>query len=571
MSILKNTDPYPRKNLSFLTNKKLGLAIAFLLNSILAFSQEVTVIEFFKDSNIQQYKGVEWHLSKKFIPSNKYSKAYLRIDLGCATYGCCAWDYLYQGFITKGSDTSEKSRIEIARLITPYSSFMRKNRQGYDSLWSHPYIYDVTDYLTYFEGDATYMAHTGGWDDKGKFGFKHTVSLILVHGENFNKVDQVLPHLKGAYRYHDSSQFEEFLKPYSFEANDLTKTYKYRMIFTGHDQQGEFSPINSYLRINDSLVSLKRLWKTDCDQNAIQPQSGTWIFSRCNWCPGEKVKEIEWNISPYIKPGVNKIDFVLGKIESDDSIIRANYLISSQIIRYENLPPYNAELVDVVSPNKDPRYKTYNPTSSNVNVLVRNTGNFPIRNLHFEYFTSLGEFRKFSWAGFIAPFHDTMITLPMIWTSADFGSNQFFVRMIRSTQNRPIDFDQKLVSFTSPPLYRVDKLRFELELPKDSTISVFHIYDQKDSLIFQDSISSLKGFYVIEKKYLSGNYRLELLDYEPKFLCGDGLGFWYSSRVHGKKVGSFKILNGDNNTLLKAFNPDFGRKISLSFRLGSNP
>jgi hypothetical protein len=528
---------------------------------------DTVVIRFFTDSNIQQYKGAEWHHAKVKIPSGKYSKAYLKIDLGCASYGCCAWDYTYQGYLSSSKDSSVKARIEVARLITPYSSFMRRSKQGYDSLWSHPYVYDVSDYMDLLKDSVFYSALTGGWDDKGKFGFKHTVSLILVRGQNLTPSSRKLNFLNGHYRYSDSLQFDSLIPTTKFIVTKNDKNVKFRMIFTGHDQQGEFSPIRCYLRINGDEIFSKRLWKEDCDRNAIQPQSGTWIFSRCNWCPGEKVEEIEFDVTPYLKEGENDVDFCLGKIETTDSIIQANYSIYSDLIFYESKPLYNAELVDIVSPNQDSRYRIENPTTDGVKIKVKNVGTHPIKNLHFEYFTSLGGFRKYSWAGRIPVDQDTVLRLPMIWNSADFASNWIFVRMIRSTQNRENDIDEKKVYFKSQKAFPSQNLLIELETTNDSTTNDLAIYDTSNKLVFTKKYVNNKSKYIDNITLPKGNYRLELKDYDAKFQCGDGLGFWYSSRVYNKTTGAFRIVDADTKKILKVFNPDFGGLLRYSFRL----
>ena len=144
-------------------NKGTQLFLIFLsFHSAIAAQDTVKVI-FFQDSNIQQFRGAEWHRIQKNIPFGNYQKALLKIDLGCATYGCCAWDYTYKGYFSKKINDTSYEDIEVARLITPYSSFMRKGRYGYDSTWSHPYIYDVTDYLPLLRnGFHHYSANTGG-------------------------------------------------------------------------------------------------------------------------------------------------------------------------------------------------------------------------------------------------------------------------------------------------------------------------------------------------------------------------------------------------------------------------
>lgn len=63
---------------------------------------DTTVINFYTKYDIQQFLGPQWHKNFKYIdPTKKYKKAILKIDLGCASYGCCAWDYTFRGFIGK--------------------------------------------------------------------------------------------------------------------------------------------------------------------------------------------------------------------------------------------------------------------------------------------------------------------------------------------------------------------------------------------------------------------------------------------------------------------------------------
>jgi hypothetical protein len=278
--------------------KGIKLFLLFTLFHSAITAQDTVKVIFFQDSNIQQYRGVEWHRIAQKIPKGNYSKAILQIDLGCATYGCCAWDYTYRGFFSEKISDSSYKDIEVARLITPYSSFMRKGRYGYDSTWVHPYVYDVTDYLPLLKGDSViYSASTGGWDDKGKFGFKHTVTLYLIKGDTLRNPVRVIPAFQNNYRYNDSSQMDSVIQPFKFRLRKGENYAKIRSIITGHDQEGEFSPIQFYVKLNGKQIYQKRLWKTDCDKNPIQPQSGTWIFSRTNWCPGEKVNEIEVHLA----------------------------------------------------------------------------------------------------------------------------------------------------------------------------------------------------------------------------------------------------------------------------------
>jgi hypothetical protein len=312
---------------------------------------------------------------QKDFPAGSYEKAILKIDLGCATYGCCAWDYTYRGFFSKKISDSSYKDIEVARLITPYSSFMRKGRHGYDSTWVHPYFYDVTDYLPLLKGDSIfYSAYTGGWDDKGKFGFKHTVTLYLIKGDTLRNPVNVLPAFQDNYRYQDSIQIDSMIKPFRFKLRPGENFAKLRTIITGHDQEGEFSPINFHVRLNGKPIYQKRLWKTDCDQNPIQPQSGTWIFPRTNWCPGEKVNEIEVHLADLKLESDNEIEIYFGKIETESKEIHAIYSIESHVITYRYKDSFDLALVDIISPSRNPNYRMHNPSCSRIRFLIKNEG-----------------------------------------------------------------------------------------------------------------------------------------------------------------------------------------------------
>ena len=82
-------------------NKGTQLFLIFLSFHSAIAAQDTVKIIFFQDSNIQQFRGAEWHRIQKNIPFGNYQKALLKIDLGCATYGCCAWDYTYKGYFSK--------------------------------------------------------------------------------------------------------------------------------------------------------------------------------------------------------------------------------------------------------------------------------------------------------------------------------------------------------------------------------------------------------------------------------------------------------------------------------------
>lgn len=525
---------------------------------------DTTQIVFFLDSNIQQFRGVEWHRIAKKIPKGTYQKAILKIDLGCATYGCCAWDYTYRGFFSKKLNDTLYKDIEVARLITPYSSFMRKGRYGYDSTWSHPYLYDVTDFLPLLKNDSVfYSALTGGWDDKGKFGFKHTVTLYLIHGDTLRNSVRVLPAFQDNYRYRDSAQIDSLIQPFRFKLKGRERYAKLRTIITGHDQEGEFSPINFHIRLNGKPIYQKRLWKTDCDKNSIQPQSGTWIFSRTNWCPGEKVQEIEVSLPELYLDRENEVDIYFGKIQTESKEIHALYSVESHIITYGYKDSFDVALVDIVSPSRNPNYRMYNPSCSQIKFLVKNEGIMPVDSVLVAYSNEKGK--------------DFQIKIPISLTSYESGIVNFFdeglnggymnLRLFKNHKDPKSKYNDALSIGFPTPKFPTQKLVFEIATTNDSSTNKLHISDGGGKLIFNKEYYNNTQIYRDTVSLAEGCYHLELTDYDKNYECGDGLSFWYSSKVVGKTSGIFKIYDGKTGHLLKVFNPDFGGKINFEFRI----
>lgn len=538
------------------------LTLSLLFSGVISAQDTVKVI-FYQDSNIQQFRGVEWHRIAQKIPRGNYSKAILQIDLGCATYGCCAWDYTYRGFFSEKISDSSFKDIEVARLITPYSSFMRKGRYGYDSTWVHPYVYDVTDYLPLLRGDSLiYSASTGGWDDKGKFGFKHTVTLYLIKGDTLPNPVRVIPAFQNNYRYNDSSQMDSVIQPFKFRLRKGENYAKLRTIITGHDQEGEFSPIQFYVKLNGKQIYQKRLWKTDCDKNPIQPQSGTWIFSRTNWCPGEKVNEIEVHLPDLMSYEDNEVEIVFGKIQTESKKINALYSVESHIITYEYKDSFDVALVDIISPSGNPNYRMYNPTCSKLQLLVKNEGTEMVDKIIVKGEDNQSLDFRYNFDTKLMPYQSEIFTIPL-----DSKTNYYKLTLEKNNQNRNTKNDIKVSNGLTTNSWRTKSYIFEIATTNDSSNNVLVLRNGNEDTILKKDYFNNKTTYRDTIQLVPNCYHLELFDYDKNYECGDGLSFWYSSRVMKKTSGIFKIYDTNTGKLLKVFNPDFGGKINYEFRV----
>jgi hypothetical protein len=558
---------------------------------------DTTKINFFTKYDLQQWKGTWNHKKFDFIDPNKsYKKAYLVLELGCASYGCCVWDYNFHALIGQpltGYDTlrfgkldsvtwnskltvldslwvtRKSSNIEVARLITPYGTYMRAGSNGYTNNWTHPYIFDVTDYLPLLKDSAGLIIQSGGYD--GKKGFNLTANLILIEGTAENKPKQVLKAYGRSFTFQNETQIDTLIKPFKFKLSSTEKQAKFRTIVTGHGAQGEFSPVEYYIKMNGQEIFSKRLWRIDCDKTHIQPQGGTWIFSRCNWCPGEKVIDFDIDLTPYLKPNdSNEIWISFRKMETTSATIQANYSVSGNIITFENKPQYDIALVDVIAPSKDKTYFLHNSLCQGPIVKIRNEGTKAVTEAYIDYWVDADNKTTYIWKGNLAPEQTEIVQLPALpWMNVDLAKPLFYATLQKTTQNLVQWNDNISSSFDIPTVFNVSTLKFEIRTTNDNKDNTLKIYDELGSEVLSKIYKGDNKTYSDTITLADGCYRAELVDYDDRLEVGDGLSFWWSTQQLSKTAGSFTIRNGINNASLKTFNPDFGGKISFQFTVNN--
>lgn len=575
----------------------LGILLIFLCTTIFAGEGDTTKINFFKKYDLQQWKG-SWH-HKKFDyldPSKSHKKAYLILELGCASYGCCVWDYGFHAYIGKplpGYDTTKfgkkdtvtwnavtvildslwinrkTSNIEVASLITPYGTYMRAGSNGFTNNWTHPYIFDVTDYLPLMKDSFALVIESGGYD--GKKGFNLTADLILIEGDIPNAPKRVINAYGKGFSYKNETQIDTVIKPYKFKLASDEKQAKFRTIVTGHNQDGEFSPIEYYVTMNGQEIFSKRLWRNDCDKTHVQPQGGTWIFSRCNWCPGEKVIDFEIDLTPYLKTtDSNDIKISFRKMETSSTNIQASYAIAGNIITYGNKNPFDISLIDVIAPSKDKTYFLHNPLCQGPIVKIRNEGTKAVKEAYIDYWVDGNNKTTFVWKGNLMPEQAEVVQLPAFpWVNVDYTSPIFFATLQKTTDNMVVWNDSIQSRFDIPTVFPTQKLKFELKTTNDNKDNILKIYDELNQEVMSKIYKGDNKTYSDTITLPDGCYRMELTDYDDRIECGDGLNFWWSTQQLAKSTGSITIRNAISNAVLKTFNSDFGGKINFQFTLNN--
>jgi hypothetical protein len=459
---------------------------------------------------------------------------------------------------------------EIGRLITPYGynntgiAGMSKN-----AATKHPYLYDITDYLPLIKDSFGLGIITGGWDNAPR-AFNVTSEIILIEGESAKMPKEVKRVYFKSYQHSTSAQFDTATKPMTFMVGNDVEAVKFRATITGHGGHGEFTPHTYYVLVNGAQKYERKLWRTDCDQVAVAPQGGTWIFSRANWCPGDGVEADEWDLTPYMTKGqnltvdVNMEEFDLAAGEE------ANYQIFADVITYTSNKKKDASIVDIISPNKDKRFSPANPICSGPVVRIKNEGKDVLKKLYIDYWVDPANKSTFIWNGNLESSKSEIVNLPAIpWTGLIIDTPKFYVQLQMSSHNTDdASNDYRMTDFVVPPVYSGTLFKLDFRTSNNGAENEYVVKNEIGAVVYSKKNLTANTNYSEVMTLPDGCYTMEFTDYDPNLECGDGLSFWWSSQTQGKTAGNISFKNSAG-TVLKNFNPDFGRKIVHQFTTNS--
>lgn len=252
------------------------------------------------DQERHNYGGYgQSHLRTVFMPEdlNNYSEIYLHLDMDCPTGGCDPWDQPAKLMINKDGET-----YEIARYITPFG------------VACGGWTWDITDFRSLLTERVDWVSYVQVW---GASGWLVSLELELVEGTPtypYSKVTKLWTEDNWVYGDPDISYD---LPEIPVQIQNETIAAKLRMTTTGHGQgntlnAAEFSEFTHHIHIDGQEVFAQHLWKDDCATNSCSPQSGTYLYNRAGWCPGQDVQPWEWDLNGHFAPGETvAFDYVL--------------------------------------------------------------------------------------------------------------------------------------------------------------------------------------------------------------------------------------------------------------------
>ena len=205
-------------------------------------------------------------------------------------------------------------------------------------------------------------------------------------------------------------------------------------------------------------------------------------------------------------------------------------------------------------------------------VRIVNRGIKTAKTAYIDYWVDKNQKTTFVWTGSLKTEEFAIVNLPAFpWTGVNPSNPKFYASLQKTLQNMVVWNDTIVSSFNLPAVFNTNFLKFEIRTTNDNKTNTLNIYNELGAVIRTRVFNGDSKLYTDTITLPNGCYRAEMIDFDDRLLAGDGLSFWLSTQQLGKNSGSFRILNGSNNAVLKTFNPDFGGRINYQFSTIQKP
>jgi len=476
------------------------------------------------------------------------------------SYPCGEWDYIWNTKlkVPKGDTTED---FVISSFVTPYG---KRLWLGGEKGWQ--WTYDVSDYAPVLTGEMEII--TGNNQELLDLKF------LFIKGKPIRdvlSVENIYPF--GNYNYGQLAD-DSVLTSRKIYLIPEAEGYRLKARISGHGHEGPRnccewdSKTHSYY-INDWEHFRWNVWK-DCGNNPIYPQGGTWPFDRAGWCPGTKVDEYDFELTPKVTPG-DTIDFDYGiEYYSDNGEKGGNFRMSHQLFSYGS-PNFKNDVAvtEIIAPSSEYKYSRINPSCTNPRILIKNTGSYTLKSAIITYGLIDGMKSEYHWHGNLDFLESEEIFLPTPdWIGL--AENQQFI--VEISKPNSVE-DENILNNTLTSI-----VKLPLTLPSESILQIktnnlgraaensFTISNEMGKIFYSEVSFSDDSTYNYELQLEDGCYQFRFVDNME-----DGISVhWWNRNSAPEEVGingSIKFLSKDEKEIFK-FKPDFGQEIILNFRVG---
>lgn len=453
--------------------------------------------------------------------------------------------------------------FEIARYITPYGKGLSLGDNGFT------WVYDVTDYADLLKGDVDFSS--------GNQQELIDVKFAMIEGTAPRKVIQMdRPWGKMKSYYYKNLSDDIDLNETTLAVADGATQFKVTTRLTGHGHNSnngqyphccEWKDNIHYLLVNGTEAASWHIFQyDDCALNPVYPQGGTWNGSREGWCPGDVVKDFEYEITPFVSGNTFTVDYDITKVPTNNQGMgNGNYVTAMHLFQYGPAThSVDAEVYEVVTPNNREYYSRKNPLCSNPTIIIRNNGDAPLNSLTIKYHVSGGEEQSYQWTGSLQPNHKELVTLPLTNNSFWLGDpdHEFSVTISEpnGVTDQYSDNDTFKTHFKAPDLYS-DHFILKFKTNHEASRYNLSISNQHGEVIFSRDELENDTEYADTLKFDDGCYTILLTDQENM-----GLSYW----AYPAQGSGYLRIHDLNDQMIKTFNPDFGHQIRYSFSYGEN-
>jgi hypothetical protein len=454
--------------------------------------------------------------------------------------------------------------VEIARYITPYGINFDLGPNGF--CW----IYDVTDYQHYLHGLVDLAAHNTQELLDLKFAFIKGIPPRDVHARQPIWSD---------WRSYNFGQMagDAVLQNKPVVLSDTSAMFKVKTRMSGHGQVGNYACCEWVA--NDHGISVNgiprfnwNIWQTtECGDNPNIGQGGTWPYAREGWCPGDRVKEHDFELTPFVQPGDTvSLDYTVNAVPAGDpGQAGGNYIGAFDLISY-SAPNFqnDAAIADVLNPNNWEYYSKFNPTCSNPRVVLKNTGSNPLTSCFIRCWITYGNEIQLNWTGNLGFLEEEVVEIPVndlgFWMDLD--STETFTAYV-SNVNGTFGNDEylknsvKQVKFDAPEVINGPFFVW-LTTNNKAVENSYKLIDASGNIIFQRNQLANQTQYKDTFDLAPGCYSVIIEDTD-----NDGLSFWYSAQVEGESNGQMR-LRYVGGSYIEIFPGDFGRYHRYDFSVG---
>lgn len=452
-------------------------------------------------------------------------------------------------------------RYEIGRYITPYGINLTLGPQGFT------WVYDVTDYAHLLRDSVDLSA--------GNNQELIDLKFMFIEGEAPRPVKK-LNRVWGQMASHSYANLDNdvVLQEQTIDLEPETEYYKVITRLTGHGHNSnsgnyphccEWKDNTHYLMVNGQQAFDWHIWQeTECAFNPVFPQGGTWPGSREGWCPGDVVKNNEFEITDLVSGSTVSLDYDITDVPANNQGMGGgNYVIAMHLMQYgEAAHALDAELYDVLRPNDWEYYGRINPICTQPMVKIRNSGTTTLTSLKITYGVSGGTPLEYAWTGNLDFMEETIVELPIVeehfWDGD--AAHRFTATLSEpnGSTDEYADNDSYTTHFELPVTYE-DNFIIRLLTNNRPEENEYTIKNMNGDVVFHKANLAANTTYWDTLDLPHGCYHFEITDTGL-----DGLDYWADPN-QGSGLLRFKRNGG---SYLETFEREFGNKIHFPFAIG---